>query len=352
VIYAFNRDTKVVIPKVFFKISLFIFIISILALVTSFVTEYKVETLVFSISMLLKCIFINVFILTAIKSKNKLSTLDFILKSYLILIFFIVLFQYLTGGAGSPSAFYNGRNELIAIFLPISLYVSYYKKVNPLFVVLSFVTIAITRGRVGMAIFLLSSFFILFSSRKNIKYVIFFILFTYLALLFIPSEVYDELYYRFILSIGAEAADGRGSTGVREVLYTNIFRYIHESYTYMKFSFGLGESGFSKLSSSFYGLKEMGYQKLQPHNSYLGLFVNFGFFSLLSFLSFAYYTLQYVKIDRVIFCVCLSLFLNLLSIDFIPKYSIYLILCICFIHTYFEGDTTNTNQDRVPPPVR
>ena len=329
------EGVQVLLPSSIFRLSLFILLISFLAVITGLFTDFTQRTLIFSLSMTLKFLFINVFIYFAVKYRPEISKVDFILKSYVLIIFTIVALQYLGvpiwgGGEGSPAAFYNGRNELIIMFLPIALYVSYKNKPSLLFILISFTTLIMSRGRSGLLIFVLISTFILFQKKEYRKYIPFIVCLIGILIFLLPVEIYDAMYYRFVLSVGAESDESRGSTGIRTVLYENIYRILSDGYGYQNTLIGIGEGGFRNLSQSFYGMKEMGYESLQPHNTYLALLVNFGVISLISYLCFASLTLLnlFKKRNYIFMFVCLAIFFNLLFMDFVARYSIYLMVVL------------------------
>ena len=340
-VWSIFKGDKLFLPKELVIPPLLLFIISTLALITGFISDYKIATIIFSISMLLKMSLILLMFYFCITKNVNISIIDSILKAYVLIVFFCVVIQYLGFplfgySEGSPAAFYNGRNEMIMAFLPISLYVSFKDRPKLFFIIICFLVLLLSRGRTGMLIFVVMSILMVLINKNKFR-VLFGLLFaSAIGLYFLPSNFLEEYYYRFFFSAFAEYDDSRGSIGIRLVLYDNIFNVIKEDYTIVDYLLGHGESGFRNLSKSFYGMRELGYVELQPHNTFLGQFVNFGILSLCVFLLFISYSMFYLykQRDLCLLIALLSAILNLIVFDYISGYIVYFLISLFLIQSY------------------
>lgn len=84
----------------------------------------------------------------------------------------------------------------------------------------------------------------------------------------LPANITDELQYRYLEAYALEQEGDTGSSIVREVMFWNGIDKFKESPL-----IGHGAGDFLSISEEFVELRFFGIDKLQPHNSFLGLLV-------------------------------------------------------------------------------
>lgn len=216
-----------------------------------------------------------------IYSANKTKFLE--LYIYMMVLSAVVaLFQISVGSGGDYEGNITGtfkfRNEFIFYVLPaalLSLMFFMIKKQTKFIIFYFLIALAIllSRGRTGLFVLIFCSLLmVLVWYRTDISKILVILMSIFLvgiaAFWLLPANITDELQYRYLEAYALEQEGDTGSSIVREVMFWNGIDKFKESPL-----IGHGAGDFLSISEEFVELRFFGIDKLQPHNSFLGLLV-------------------------------------------------------------------------------